>query len=314
MPAPQRPGAEPSPTPAQGTAAAEQVRPAGPETAQPSPATAAANPAPTGKAGSATAEDGSRKYSGVSALTGIAGDQGVTAWPSDLQGNTAHNERNPYPYLPDAVVAAARALKRGYWNLHIILAVAGAALLGALLRRQYRRSRRAALRNALSVTGLPLPEFDDVVTESGQTIATLEGDFESQQLRDSRRVRDEFLRSILGRKSHHFYSRETGDSAIRVNASLKVLIVSNPTKYKSIFLNLLFLCKLGTALDRKEISLDQLNDQFRRELRLLQSYFKIHLLELDDRQQIRQRLPSLFYCLQITQPQMSAQSVDFCAA
>jgi hypothetical protein len=47
---------------------------------------------------------------------------------------------------------------------------------------------------------------------------------------------------------------------------------------------------------------------------MLRSYFKIHLLELDDRHRIRRELPGLFYCLQLSQRQMKPQSVHFSAA
>ena len=107
---------------------------------------------------------------------------------------------------------------------------------------------------------------------------------------------------------------ESQELAIRVNGSLKELLATNPAQYKSIFLNLIFLAKVGAALNRKEISLDQLNDGLSRELRLLRSYFKIHLLELDDRHRIRQELPGLFYCLQLSHLPNRVQGAHFSAA
>jgi hypothetical protein len=44
-----------------------------------------------------------------------------------------------------------------------------------------------------------------------------------------------------------------------------------------------------------------LNGHFSREFKILQNYFKIHVLELDDRHRIRKQLPGLFYCLQLAQ-------------
>jgi hypothetical protein len=164
------------------------------------------------------------------------------------------------------------------------------------------------------VEGLPLPEMSEDFSESRQTIATLEDDFESSQLRDARQVRDEFLRHVLDEGADLPQDYEAGESAIRVNRSLKELLASNPAKYKSIFLSLMFLAKLGGALNRKDIVPDQLNDAFSRELGLLQSYFKIHLLELDDRHRIRKQLPGLFYCLQVSPPQARPQKVRISVA
>ena len=91
------------------------------------------------------------------------------------------------------------------------------------------------------------------------------------------------------------------DSAIRINSSLKSLLISDPAQYKSIFLNWIFMSKVGAALNQQEITMEQLNGNFAREFSLLQNYFKIHLLELDDRHRIRKELPGLFYCLQLAQ-------------
>ncbi|MGH6620417.1 MAG: hypothetical protein ACREF6_12815, partial [Alphaproteobacteria bacterium] len=64
----------------------------------------------------------------------------------------------------------------------------------------------------------------------------------------------------------------------------------------------------------KEISFDQLSEHINHEFDLLQTYFKIHLLELDDRHRIRQELPGLFYCLQLSQVKKRQSSAKFSAA
>jgi hypothetical protein len=61
----------------------------------------------------------------------------------------------------------------------------------------------------------------------------------------------------------------------------------------------MFLSEVGTALHQKDILIDQLDSDISRELTLLQNYFKIHLLELDDRHSLRENLPGIFYCLQL---------------
>jgi peptidoglycan hydrolase-like protein with peptidoglycan-binding domain len=198
-------------------------------------------------------------------------------------------------------------------NAHIIAVLFVLMALGALLYRRHRHKRRAASAN-IRVEGLPLPEMSEGFSESRQTIVTLEDDFESKQLRESRQARDEFLSRVLDEGVDLPQGYQSGDSAIRVNRSLKELLASNPAKYKSIFLSLMFLAKLGGALNRKDIVPDQLNEAFSRELGLLQSYFKIHLLELDDRHRIRKQLPGLFYCLQVSAPQARPQKVHISVA
>jgi hypothetical protein len=89
------------------------------------------------------------------------------------------------------------------------------------------------------------------------------------------------------------------ESAMRINSELKHLLSAKPDDYKSIFLNWMFLSEVGTALHQKDILIDQLDSDISRELTLLQNYFKIHLLELDDRHSLRENLPGIFYCLQL---------------
>jgi hypothetical protein len=187
-------------------------------------------------------------------------------------------------------------------------------MFSALLYGKFRRNRRVVFSTPVVPAGFPLSGIEEDRMEAAQTVATLEDDFASQQLRDSRRIRDEFLNGILDKNLENPFALENKDSAIRVNGSLKELLATNPTQYKAIFLNLIFLSKVGAAVNRKEVALEQLNDEFRHELRLLRSYFKIHLLELDDRHRIRRELPGLFYCLQLSQLPNRAQSAHFSAA
>ena len=77
---------------------------------------------------------------------------------------------------------------------------------------------------------------------------------------------------------------------------------------------MIFLSRVGLALNQREIALEQLNANFGREFNLLQNYFKIHLLELDDRHRIRKQLPGLFYCLQLAQEQQRKATTRFSAA
>jgi hypothetical protein len=213
------------------------------------------------------------------------------------------------------IVSTGRRIKGALLrNAHVIAVLFVLMALSALLYRRHRRKRRASTSANIRVEGLPLPEMSEGFSESRQTIATLEDDFESKQLRDSRQVRDEFLSRVLDEGADLPQGYESGDSAIRVNRSLKELLASNPAKYKSLFLSLMFLAKLGGALNRKDIVPDQLNEAFSRELGLLQSYFKIHLLELDDRHRIRKQLPGLFYCLQVSPPQARPQKVHISVA
>ena len=196
----------------------------------------------------------------------------------------------------------------------LVAVVAALLMFSALLYRSYHRVRRTSVSTAVVPNRFPISGAEERPADHRQTIAKLEDDFASPQLRDSRRIRDEFLHDILDDNLDDPAETENRDSAIRVNGSLKELLATNPTHYKSIFLNLMFLAKVGAALNRKEISVDQLNDELSRELRLLRSYFKIHLLELDERHRIRQELPGLFYCLQLSSLPKRAQGARFSAA
>ncbi len=241
--------------------------------------------------------------------------QASPALPEPQRGGTAgDDDRRSFRGLGDMVIGTGRRLADGLPDLKLVAVAAAMLLFSALLYRKYHRIRRANFSTAVVANRFPIAGAEESPAAAGQTIATLEGDFESPQLRDSRRIRDEFLRDILDDDLENPVSLENRDSAIRVNGSLKELLATNPSHYKSIFLNLMFLAKVGTALNRKEIIPDQLNEEFSRELRLLRSYFKIHLLELDERHRIRQELPGLFYCLQLSNLPNRAHGAHFSAA
>lgn len=180
----------------------------------------------------------------------------------------------------------------------VVVLIFGAAALQYIWWRRTRRGAFAQIFRPSNYSfGPPVP------TEAGEAdaLSALETDFDSEQLRESRSIRDEFLRDILGDDVDLDDATEKKDPAIRINSSLKSLLESDPAQYKSIFLNWIFLSRVGAALNQHEITMEELNGHFGREFSLLQNYFKIHLLELDDRHRIRKELPGLFYCLQIAQ-------------
>lgn len=184
----------------------------------------------------------------------------------------------------------------------IIAAAALIAAIGLFWTMRRRRSRKSSsLSQVLQTSILPFVGNTPSASAPDDPLAALEMDFDSASLRESRSVRDRFLREILGEQveAEDFSPKE--ESAIRVNSSLKSLLVSDPSQYKSIFLNWIFMSRVGAALNQKDITLEELNMNFGREFNLLQNYFKIHLLELDDRHRIREELPGLFYCLQLAQ-------------
>jgi hypothetical protein len=128
---------------------------------------------------------------------------------------------------------------------------------------------------------------------------TLEAKFRSDELRHARRVRDAFLHEVLDGRLDEVTPTYSHDLAISINSTLKMLINKKPDDYKSIFLNWMFLSEVGAALHRNKTSVEHLGSDISREISLLQKYFKIHLLELDDRYRIREDMPGIFYCFQI---------------
>jgi cell division septation protein DedD len=194
-----------------------------------------------------------------------------------------------------------------------IAGIAAALLIatGAAVYGWRRRNRRLSLSQFFQPASLPMTRAP---SENTGPMDDLETDFGSDSLQQSRLARDAFLRDTLGPDTGGELTSPGFDSAMRINSSLKALLVKEPAQYKSIFLNWIFLAKVGSALDNKEISFEQLSDRISREFDLLQTYFKIHLLELDDRHRIRQELPGLFYCLQLTQMKKRQISAKFSAA
>jgi len=185
--------------------------------------------------------------------------------------------------------------------------------------RHRRRKRRAMVAMPVDIpAGIPdaspLSAMEAERHGELESLSQLEEAFDSVRLQESRRLRDEFLRDVLDDDPDDPSEIKKQDSAIRVNSNLKTLLASDPDQYKAIFLNLIFLSKVGAALNRRDIALEELNGKFGRELMLLQSYFKIHILELDDRHRIRQELPGLFYCLQLSQLHQRQGKRHFSAA
>ena len=215
---------------------------------------------------------------------------------------------------PAATLDAARALVLSLaQELDWVLGAAAAVMIigaGVLIYGWRRRSRRLPLSQIFQSANLVFLRGD---SENAGALGTIENDFESESLQQSRLARDKFLREALGDASDANAAR-SDDAAMRINSSLKALLVKEPAQYKSIFLNWIFLAKVGAALNNKEISIEQLSSRIKGEFELLQTYFKIHLLELDDRHRIRQELPGLFYCLQVSQMQKRQNSAEHSAA
>lgn len=269
----------------------------------PAPRSAEAPPAPaTATAPQPGSSPADRPQSGQ-------GKVAVDQEPKAAAGNSGPEAR------PSAAMNAARALV-GRLSREPDRAIGIAAALiiatGAAVYGWRRRSRRLSLTQIFQSANLPSSRAP---AEETGPLGTLENDFESDSLRQSRLARDEFLRDTLGTESDGESTVRADDSAMRINSSLKALLMKEPAQYKSIFLNWIFLAKVGAALDNKEISFDQLSEHINHEFDLLQTYFKIHLLELDDRHRIRQELPGLFYCLQLSQmKKRQSGSAKFSAA
>lgn len=179
----------------------------------------------------------------------------------------------------------------------VVVVVVSAA---ALLMWRY-RNRRGAFTRIFQPDIYSFGQPVSAGSGRADALKELETDFDSEQLRGSRSIRDRFLRDILGDDIDQDDVFEKKEPAIRINRNLKSLLVSDPAQYKSIFLNWIFLSKVGAALNEEEIAIEDLNGHFGREFSLLQNYFKIHLLELDARHGIRRELPGLFYCLHLAQ-------------
>jgi len=163
------------------------------------------------------------------------------------------------------------------------------------------RSRRRSAQNSSFADALN--EGDELqstekATAEDDLVAEILREFDSAQLRESRSARDTFLQNLFEDSEVTAVPAETDSSAMLVNSRLKDLLSKEPSKYKLIFLNWVFLNQVGVALNRKELLMEQLDRAIGREVDLVRSYFKVHLLELDHRHRLCDRLPGLFYCLQ----------------
>jgi len=178
---------------------------------------------------------------------------------------------------------------------------AGVALLviaGVVVYGNRRRKRKSAFAQIFGTDDLSL-DLGSNTAGASETLGALEENFKSDPLRRARRIRDGFLHDVLDGELGEVTPDYSVESAMRINSELKNLLSAKPDDYKSIFLNWMFLSEVGTALHQKDIMIDQLDSDIGRELTLLQNYFKIHLLELDDRHNLRENLPGIFYCLQL---------------
>lgn len=178
---------------------------------------------------------------------------------------------------------------------------AGVALLiiaGVVVYGKRRSRQKSAFAQLFGSDDLSL-DLGANATGASETLDALEENFKSDPLRRARRIRDGFLHDVLDGELGEVTPDYSVESAMRINSELKHLLSAKPEDYKSIFLNWMFLSEVGTALHQKDILVDQLDSDIGRELTLLQNYFKIHLLELDDRHNLRENLPGIFYCLQL---------------
>jgi hypothetical protein len=304
----------PSPPPAP-TVPTTPKAPKAPESATSSTAPAPATPAPADHAGQQAKPAAAAPQPPQSDLgdyqAKIAAEVPQTT-PATAPSGAAPAER---PMQTSPIAAVSRLLDAA-GNTTQAMGIAAVLVVGAglLLLIWRRQTRRASFAQMFQGSSLSLARNPANTDDPEDTLQALETDFDSEALRQSRSVRDAFLMDILGDQVNEEVTRPKEDSAIRINSSLKSLLVSDPAQYKSIFLNWIFLAKVGTALNDREIAMEQLNGKFSRELDLLQNYFKIHLLELDDRHRIRKQLPGLFYCLQVAQERRRKASAHFSAA
>lgn len=179
--------------------------------------------------------------------------------------------------------------------------LATVGLVVAWFAISYRRSRRRSAQNSAFAEALNEAEEvqgSDQASAEDDVVAEILRSFDSAQLRESRDARDTFLQDVFEVASVTAVPAEKEGSAMLVNSCLKDLLSKEPSKYKLIFLNWVFLNQVGVALNRKELLMDQLDRAIGREVDLVRSCFKIHLLELDHRHRLCDRLPGLFYCLQ----------------
>jgi len=280
------------PAPASSPPGSNSLPPSSPGTNAPPAASSPPESEPAAKAVTPAAPASQTDSGGSSGNTGSK----PAAKPEPTAAPAAPQETSS---LPPAVAALLNRLGGMNRALGLVAAlIAGSVILLFLWRR---RNRQSALAQIFQSANFAFARLGSNASHSAETLSALETDFESEQLRASRSIRDEFLRDILGDRIDIDDTLQKEEPAIKINSSLKSLLISDPAQYKSIFLNWIFLSKVGAALNQQEITMEELNGHFGREFKLLQNYFKIHLLELDDRHRIRKELPGLFYCLQLAQ-------------
>lgn len=187
------------------------------------------------------------------------------------------------------------------------IAAAAGTVFGLLILVWHQRRRRNLAFEAILVS----PWFEDSnrdETDQAETFAQSEKEpedlleelrtqFDADDLVESRRARDTFLNGIPELNNNASVAGYSGEYAMLVNRKLNQLLSSDPDTYKSIFLNWIFLNHVADRISSSEYTMKRLDPRIQDEFRLLASLFKIHLLELEARHHVRQRLPNIFAAL-----------------
>lgn len=299
-------GKSPAKTPEQATAAAPEKSTA--TTAVPAPPTGSATSAASPAAGSASSASTSMAVPDTAESARETTQNTEKSASSTDSRDVAIARPQTAPTTPSAAEPSDTEAKAPLINVNIqldswdkIAIPAGVALLiiaGVVVYGSRRRKQKSAFAQIFGTDDLSL-DLGAGAAGTSETLDALEENFNSDPLRRARRIRDGFLRDVLDGELGEVTPDYSVESAMRINSELKHLLSAKPDDYKSIFLNWMFLSEVGTALNQKDIHIDQLNSDIGHELTLLQNYFKIHLLELDDRHNLRENLPGIFYCLQL---------------
>jgi hypothetical protein len=180
-------------------------------------------------------------------------------------------------------------------------AVAG-TLFGLLILMWWQRRRKGLMFQALQTDPwLDAQEFEfehqDGEPAADNVLEDLRVQFESPELAECRKVRDSFLHGLAKTDVAEESTVAASEKSMMVNRRLNQMIATDPAAYKSIFLNWVFLNHAAAALERSEYTLKRLDPRIQREFHLLGSFFKIHLLELEARHHVRDRLPNVFATL-----------------
>jgi peptidoglycan hydrolase-like protein with peptidoglycan-binding domain len=180
-------------------------------------------------------------------------------------------------------------------------AVAG-TLFGLLILMWWQRRRKGMMFQALQTDPwLDAQEFEfehqDGEPAADNVLEDLRVQFESPELAECRKVRDSFLHGLAKTDVAEESTVAASEKSMMVNRRLNQMIATDPAAYKSIFLNWVFLNHAAAALERSEYTLKRLDPRIQREFHLLGSFFKIHLLELEARHHVRDRLPNVFATL-----------------